>query len=139
MEADRQLLQQAREQLDGWTYTARDQAYRELFDGDSAVVTGEERQLLDHIDEELASNGDDGIWGVDDYAIVMGHPKNHPLSVVCTRHPQIPVEWSRGEESLTEAEREQFNDLLWDYCERVRRHIQDEVNEFVGVAGSLEE
>ncbi|KAB1197238.1 MULTISPECIES: hypothetical protein [Haloferax] len=139
MEADRQRLQQAREQLDGWTYTARDQAYRELFDGDSAVVTSEERQLLDRVDEALASDGDDGLWGVDDYAIVMGHPKNHPLSVVCTRHPQIPVEWSRGEESLSEPEREQFNDLLWDYCERVRRYIQDEVNEFVGVASVPEE
>ncbi|KAB1192405.1 hypothetical protein GJR96_02685 [Haloferax sp. MBLA0076] len=139
MEADRQLLQQARKRLDGWIYTARDRTYRELFTGDDAVVTDEERQLLDTVDEELASDGGDGIWGVDEYDIVMGHPKNHPLSVVCTRHPQIPAEWSRGEESLSEPEREQFNDLLWDYCEHVRRHVQDEVNEFVGVAGSLEE
>ncbi|KAB1186679.1 MULTISPECIES: hypothetical protein [Haloferax] len=139
MEADRQLLQQARTKLDGWIYTARDRTYRELFAGDDAVVTAEERQLLDHIDEELATDGNGGLWGTDEYDIVMGHPKNHPLSVVCTHHPQIPVEWSRGEESLTEPEREQFNDLLWDYSERVRRYVQDEVNEFVGVAGVPEE
>nr|WP_241768322.1 hypothetical protein [Haloferax sp. ATB1] len=53
--------------------------------------------------------------------------------------PTIPASWSRGGESLTEPEREQFNDLLWDYCERVRRYVQDEVNEFVGVAGVPEE
>ncbi|ELZ58107.1 MULTISPECIES: hypothetical protein [unclassified Haloferax] len=139
MEADRRLLREARERLDGWTYTARDRAYRELFAGDDAAVTAEERQLLDEVDAELAGDGDDGLWGTDEYAVVMGHPKNHPISVVCTRHPEIPSSWSRGGESLTEPEREQFNDLLWDYCERVRRYVQDEVNEYVGVAGVPEE
>jgi hypothetical protein len=139
MNVDRQLLNEARDQLDGWIYRARERSYRELFTGDDAAVTSEERQLLDRIDEGLATDGDEGLWGADDYDIVMGHPKNHPLSVVCTRHPQIPVEWSRGEESLSEPEREQFNDLLWDYCELVRLYVQDEVNEFVGVAGVPEE
>ncbi|AFK18239.1 hypothetical protein E6P09_05605 [Haloferax mediterranei ATCC 33500] len=139
MEADRQLLQYARDQLDGWIYTARDRAYQELFAGDDAAVTAEERQLLDDIDAELVADGGNGLWGVDEYEIVLGHPKNHPLSVVCTRHPEIPVEWSRGGDSLTEPEREQFNDLLWDYSERVRKHLQTEVDEFVVNGGSIEE
>lgn len=138
MDADRELLRRARDNLDGWIYAARDEAYHDLFTGDDAAVTPEERQLLDDIDSELSVNGDEGLWGADEYAIVRGHPKNHPLSVVCTQHPEIPTEWSRGETSLTEPEREQFNDLLWDYCERIRRYVQDEVNEFVGAAGMPE-
>ncbi len=88
MEADRRLLRGARERLDGWTYTARDRAYRELFAGDDAAVTAEERPASRRGGRGTRGRRRaTGYWGTDEYAVVMGHPKNHPISVVCTRHP----------------------------------------------------
>jgi hypothetical protein len=138
-EIDRETVRRARERLDEWTYDARDRAFSELFEGADAAVTEEELALLDRIDADLTRRGEVGLWGADEYGVVVsGTPDAEELRVVCTYHPKIPFEGFRGEESLEESTREEFNDLLWDYCERVARHLQRDLEAFLRSTGTTE-
>jgi hypothetical protein len=128
---ERQLVAQVSESIGGWTYEARERAYDALFDGPAAVVTPEERRRLDAIDADLSRRGDAGLWGTDEYELAVTGASNGHLRVVCTHHPEIPYDGFRGSRSLDEATREQFNDLLWDYCELVVGTLQERVDEFV--------
>ncbi|WP_440991803.1 DUF7539 family protein [Haloarchaeobius baliensis] len=130
-ETDRETVRRAREHLSEWTFNARDQAYSELFEGSGAALTDAELRELDRIDSDLTRRGEPGIWGADEYGIVHdgGADPGEP-GVVCTLHPEIPYEGFRGEESLDEAAREQYNDLLWTYCERVAEYIQADLDAF---------
>ena len=127
----REIVQRAREHLDEWTFTARDRAYTELFDGPDAVLTDEELRLLDRIDSALTRRDGGGVWGTDEYGIVAAGPLDREPRAVCTYHPEIPYEGFRGAESLDETAREEFNDVLWDYCERVAAILQDELDAFL--------
>ncbi|ELZ05518.1 DUF7539 family protein [Natrialba asiatica] len=51
--------------------------------------------------------------------------------VVCTYHPEIPDQEYRGAASLDEATRETFNEVLWEYYERVAGCIQSELEAFL--------
>jgi hypothetical protein len=134
-EDEQQLLDRVHDRLGGWTYAAREQAYEEYFEGPNAVVTAEERRRLDDIDEELTRRGDGGLWGIDEYDIAETGEADGHFRVVCTHHPEIPYDGFRGTRSLDEATREEFNDLLWDYCERVVDHLQDRLDELVQAHG----
>jgi hypothetical protein len=129
----RALLEQARQRLDEWRYVARDRAYSEMFERPGAVLSDAELRQLDRIDSRLAREIDEGLWGADEYGIIQnGAAGNDPgFRVVCTSHPGIPYEGYRGLQSLDEATREQFNDVLWDYCRQVAEYIQDQLDEFV--------
>lgn len=128
----REALRRARDELDGWTFEARDRAYSELFEGESAVVSDAELALLDSVDSALTRQTGTGLWGSDEYGVVAPDSlaEDSP-QVVCTYHPEIPYETIRGEESLDEATREQLNDVLWDYAERVAGYIQTELDVFL--------
>ena len=130
----RALLEQARQRLDEWRYVARDRAYSEMFERPGAVLSDAELRQLDRIDSRLAREIDEGLWGADEYGIIQnGAAGNDPgFRVVCTSHPGIPYEGYRGLQSLDEATREQFNDVLWDYCERVAALTQGELEAFLG-------
>lgn len=130
-ETDRAIIRSAYEHFEEWKFAARDQAYTELFEGPNAVLTDEELQLLDRIDSDLTRQGSGGLWGADEYGIVLGVFGAEEPRVVCTYHPEIPYEGYRGTDSLSEATREELNDVLWDYCERVAEIIQDELDAFV--------
>ncbi|MFC7046146.1 hypothetical protein ACFQH6_12645 [Halobacteriaceae archaeon GCM10025711] len=71
--------------------------------------------------------------GADSYGIVAGTTvsEESEFRVVCTYHPEIPYEDYRGEESLDEPERDAFNDVLWEYGERVAAHAQESLDAFV--------
>ncbi|WP_255152464.1 DUF7539 family protein [Halorarius halobius] len=129
---DRETVRRARARLDEWVFEARDRAYAELFEGTDAAVSDAELRLLDRIDSDLTRRGEPGLWGVDEYGLVEGgvFDAGEPR-VVCTYHPEIPYEGYRGEESLDEPTREQLNDALWEYCERVAALLQSEVDAFV--------
>ncbi|MFD1647874.1 DUF7539 family protein [Haloarchaeobius litoreus] len=136
-EIDRETVRRARERLPEWTYEARDQAYTELFEGPDAALTDAELGELDRIDSDLTRRGEPGIWGADEYGIVHdGGVEPGELGVVCTYHPEIPYEGFRGEESLDEASREQYNDVLWTYCERVATYIQTDLDAFLRSASN---
>ena len=129
----RALLEQARQRLDEWRYVARDRAYSEMFEGPDAVLSDAELRQLDRIDSRLAREIGEGLWGADEYGIIQNGAAGNDLGfrVVCTSHPGIPYEGYRGLQSLDEATREQFNDVLWDYCRQVAEYIQDQLDEFV--------
>lgn len=130
--AERETIRRARERLDEWTFGARDRAYAELFEGEGAALTDNELGLVDRIDSDLTRQGGAGLWGADQYGIVVGGAvEATEPRVVCTYHPEIPYEGFRGEESLSEATREELNDVIWDYCERVTALIQDELDAFL--------
>lgn len=126
----RETIRRARDRIEEWKYMARDRAYSEMFLGSNGVLSEEELTLLDHIDSVLVRRGDIGLWDADEYGIVVGTHEEKPR-VVCTYHPEIPYEGFRGEESLSEAIREEFNDVLWEYCERVATIMQQELEEFL--------
>jgi hypothetical protein len=130
--AGKDLLRGARTRLDEWKIDARDRAYADLFEGPEAALSGEELRLLDRIDSELARRGGDGLWGSDEYGIVAGETlgTGEPR-VVCTYHPEIPLETVRGVGGLDESSRAAFNDVLWDYCERVAAVIQDDLDAYL--------
>ncbi|HKL28066.1 MAG TPA: hypothetical protein VJ898_02245 [Natrialbaceae archaeon] len=131
-DAERTLLRRAREQLDAWTYEARDRAYTEFFEGPDRVLSDEELALLDRIDSDLTRRTGDGLWGGGEYGIVDGGASDEDgAQVVCIYHPEIPYEGYRGEESLDESTREELNDVLWEYSERVASLIQAELDAFV--------
>lgn len=129
----RALLQRARRHLDEWRYVARERTSDEMFDGDDAVLSEAELAELDEIDSRLTQQSGEGIWGSDEYGIVENGASGNDsgFRVVCTSHPEIPYEGYRGLQSLDEATREEFNDLLWDYCQRVAEHIQEQLDSFV--------
>lgn len=128
----REIVRRAREQLEDWKFDARDRAYTELFEGANAVLTDEELRLIDHIDSDLTRQGESGLWGADDYGIVVGGGlEAEEAQVVCTYHPEIPYEGYRGERSLSESTREELNDVFWDYCERVAAFIQEDLDAFL--------
>ena len=138
-DAGRTLLRRAREQLDAWTYEARDRAFTEFFEGPDRVLSDEELALLDRIDSDLTRRTGDGLWGGGEYGIVGGGPVDEDgPQVVCIYHPEIPYEGYRGEESLDEATREELNDVLWEYSERVASLIQEELDAFVREHGREE-
>ena len=135
-ESERELLRRSREKLDTWTYEARDIAFTEFFEDEEPVATDEELQLLDRIDSDLTRQQGSGLWASDEYGIVAtGIHEPGGLDVVCTHHPEIPYEGYRGEKSLDEATREQLNDVLWEYAERVARLIEDRLDAFLRSEG----
>ena len=133
----RESVRRAREHLEEWKFEARDRAYDERFDGPDAVVTDEELQLLDRIDSDLTRRSGEGLWDADEYAIVLaGGADAGDARVVCTYHPEIPYEGFRGEESLSEATREELNDVLWDYAERVATLVEADLETFLQTSRS---
>ncbi|WP_254525500.1 DUF7539 family protein [Natrinema caseinilyticum] len=131
-DSERQRLQRARAHLEEWKFDARDRAFTELFEGPDAALTDDELLVLDRIDSDLTRQDGVGLWDADEYGIVTGQPiDTSELRVVCTYHPEIPYEGFRGEESLDEATREELNDLLWNYCERVAEFIQTDLESFL--------
>lgn len=136
----REMLRRARERLEEWKFDARDRAFSELFEGDDAVLSEPELRLLDSIDSELTRRGGSGLWGADEYGIaapgVLGVDE---ARIVCIYHPEIPYEGYRGEESVDEATREELNDVLWEYAERVASLMQDDLDAFLRDAGRVGE
>jgi len=136
-DTERAQLRRARTHLDEWTSRARDRAYAEFFEGPSPELTDEELRLLDRIDSDLTRRGGGGLWGTDEYGVVTGEVRGEKRPrVVCTYHPEIPYDGFRGEESLDEATREELNDVLWDYCERVAELLEEELDAFLRTADS---
>ncbi|MCU4926709.1 hypothetical protein OB905_12065 [Halobacteria archaeon AArc-dxtr1] len=133
---DRQQVRRARDHLPKWISEARERAFVELFAGPDSAVTDGELAVLDAIDSDLTRQDGIGLWGADEYGIAAGDRLNTdaPL-VVCTYHPEIPYEGYRGTESLDEATREELNDVLWDYCERVADLVSAELATFLDSAG----
>ena len=128
----RELVRRSRERLEEWKFDARDRAYSDLFEGENAVLTESELQLVDRIDSDLTRRGGSGLWDADEYGIVTpGALESDEPRVVCVYHPEIPYEGYRGEESLDEVTREGLNDVLWDYAERVAGMIQDDLDAFL--------
>ncbi|GAA0541788.1 hypothetical protein ABNG02_13200 [Halorubrum ejinorense] len=131
---ERQLVLEARSQLDQWTKSARREAYVELFEGDDPILSAEEVQLLDALDSELEREGGDGVWGTDQYGVHAAGASNSDasLGVVCVYHPQITSDSVfRGIDDLDDATEERLNAALWTYSERVATLIEAELNEFV--------
>jgi hypothetical protein len=95
-------------------------------------MTDNELQLIDRIDSDLTRRDGIGLWDADEYGIVAGRTfdAEAPL-VVCTYHPEIPYEGYRGEQSLDETTREELNDVLWNYCERVAEIISEDFESFL--------
>lgn len=139
----RELLQLARGRLDEWLYVAREEAHSDLFEGEDAILDAEELALLDRLDEDLTEWTGEGLWGADEYGIVETGAVNGEagLRVVCTAHPQIPYEGYRGAESVDESTREELNDVVWEFCERVAENAQAELDRFVVAArnGNLDD
>lgn len=130
--SERELLRRARERLEGWKFEARDRAYAEFFEGENPILTDSELQLLDRIDSDLTRQRGGGLWDTDEYGIVTpGVVNAEAPAIVCIYHPEIPYEGYRGEESLDDATREELNDVLWDYAERVASLIQDDLETFL--------
>lgn len=131
-DSERQRLQRARTHLEEWKFDARARAFAELFEGSDAALTDDELLVLDRIDSDLTRRNGIGLWDADEYGIVTGQlVDTSELHVVCTYHPEIPYDGFRGEESLEEAMREELNDLLWNYCERVAEIIQTDLESFL--------
>lgn len=127
----RDMVRRAQERLEEWTLDGRDRAYEAFFEGADAALRDEELRLLDRIDSDLTRRGEPGLWGTDEYGIAAGDNVGGP-QVVCTYHPEIPAEGYRGAGSLDEATREELNDLLWDYCERVAALVEADLDAFLG-------
>ncbi len=126
---DRERLRRARERLEEWKYDARSQAYDELFEGEHAALSAEEKALLDSIDSALTRQTGSGLWDADEYGIVSGG-RDGP-KVTCIYHPEIPDESYSGAGSLEEPTRERLNEVLWEYCEYVASVIQEELEVFL--------
>ena len=130
---DRERLQQARDRLPEWIVSARDQAYEDLFEGANPVLDEAELGQLDRLDSELSRTRGRGLWGEAAYGIIetgLADEETGPR-VVCTYHPEIPYEGIRGESSLDEATREELNDILWEYSERVADHLQQQLDRYL--------
>jgi len=131
---ERQLVQRARSNLAQWTRSARTAAYAELFNGDDPILSTEEIHLLDTLDSELERQGGDGVWGTDEYGIhtAGSSSSEYSLGVVCVYHPEITKDSVlRGRDELDDETEERLNAALWNYCERVSTHIEDELEEFI--------
>ena len=134
---ERQLILQARSQLDQWTKRARTEAYAELFEGDDPILSPDEIQLLDALDSELERQGGDGVWGTDQYGIHTAGTSSSDtsLGVVCVYHPQITTDSVlRGGDDLDDETEERLNAALWQYSNRVATLIEAELDAFVGRA-----
>jgi hypothetical protein len=134
---ERQILIQARSQLDQWARRARTEAYTELFEGDDSILSPEDVQLLDALDSELERRGGDGVWGTDQYGIHTAGTSSSPtaLGVVCVYHPQITKDSVlRGDDDLDDETEERLNAALWQYSNRVATLIEAELDAFVGRA-----
>lgn len=132
---ERQLVMSARSQLEEWTTDARNEAYRELFVGDDAILSPEEIQTLDAIDSAMERQGEEGIWGADQYGIhTAGSSRSdRPLGVVCVHHPQITSDSVlRGIDDIDDETEERRNAALWRYSERVATRIEDELDDNLG-------
>lgn len=132
-ETETELLETVRDRLDGWLYRAKERAFEELFEGPDALLTDEERRLLDGVDSRLSRRTGQGLWNADEYGIVATgtlDEENTPR-VVCTAHPRLPEEVYPGEGTLDAALRERLNDALWQYSQRVTELAQQELTEFV--------
>ena len=131
---ERQLVLQARSQLDQWTRNARMEAYTELFEGDDPLLSPEEIRLLDALDSELEREGGDGVWGTDQYGIHSAGTSSSEtaLGVVCVYHPQITKDSVlRGADDLDDETEERLNAALWRYSQRVATLIEEELDEFI--------
>ncbi|WP_267643256.1 DUF7539 family protein [Haloarchaeobius amylolyticus] len=130
--SDRSLLRRARDQLDGWVRNGRDRAFDDLFAGPNPTVPGARLALLDRIDAALPEQTGVGLWGTDEYGIITGYEVGDvPFRVVCTRRPEIPASGYRGRDSIDEATRNDLNDVLYEYCERVASHAQADLERFL--------
>ncbi|ELZ95372.1 MULTISPECIES: DUF7539 family protein [Haloferax] len=131
---ERQLVLRARSQLDQWTRDARMEAYTELFEGDDAILSPGEVQLVDALDSELEREGGDGVWGTDQYGIHTAGTSSSDtsLGVVCVYHPQITKDSVlRGADDLDDETEERLNAALWRYSERVATLIEEALDEFI--------
>ncbi|WP_277554348.1 DUF7539 family protein [Halobaculum limi] len=134
-EADRQLVHEVRSQLDGWTTSARSEAYTELFEGDDPILSTEELRLLDAVDSLLERHGGDGVWGTDQYGVHADSsgPASDSLGIVCVYHPQVTRDSVlRGVDDLDDRTEERINAALWTYAERVTDIIERELDEYLG-------
>ncbi|WP_458210712.1 DUF7539 family protein [Haladaptatus sp. NG-SE-30] len=130
--AEQQLVLRARSQLDQWTKSARIEAYAELFKGDDSILSPKEVRLLDALDSELEREGDDGVWGADQYGIHTAASSDTSLGVVCVYHPQITKDSVlRGADDLDDETEDRLNAALWRYSERVATLIEAKLDEFV--------
>ena len=130
---ERQILLQARSQLDQWARRARTEAYTELFEGDDRILPPEDVQLLDALDSELERRGGDGVWGTDQYGIHTAGTSSSDISlgVVCVYHPQITKDSVlRGADELDDEAEERLNAALWRYSERVATLIEEQLHDF---------
>lgn len=129
---ERELVQAVRERLDEWLYVAREEAYRELFEGENPALSEADLRRLDRLDSESSRQTGDGLWGSDRYGIVHASAADEEdvPQVVCTYHPQVPEAGYGGLTGLDDATRDEINDALWSYCERVAELVQQEVDEF---------
>lgn len=132
-EHERELLRAVRDRLDGWIREARERAYGEVFEGDDAVVSDEERRKLDRIDSRLSREEGRGLWQADEYGIVQTGTLDEESTprVVCTSHPQLPTTAVPGGQTIDEATRAALNDALWEYSQRVVELTQERLEEFV--------
>lgn len=130
-ETERQLIREIRGRLDGWLFEAREEAYRELFEGPDAVLTEDELLILDRLDSRLSRAEGRGLWGVDEYAIIPTGSMDEESAprVVCTNHPQVPEDLPRAE--AQPGLRTKLNETLWEYCQRVVEIAQQRLEEFV--------
>lgn len=130
---ERELLQAVRDRLDSWVYSARSEAYSELFEGPDAILEEADLKVIDEIDSQLTRREGWGIWGADEYGIVPTGTLDEESvpHVVCTNHPQVPEYGFPSEQSLDAETRERCNEALWEYCERVVELVQHDLEEFV--------
>lgn len=129
----RALLRDVRDRLDGWVYEAREEAYDALFEGPDAVLDDAELAELDRLDSAATRWTGSGVWGEDEYGIVVGDPtETDPgFRVVCTYHPQLPEDEYPGGDDLDEATRERYDQVLWEYAERVAAGAQDRLEAYL--------
>lgn len=130
----RRHVEEARQHLEGWVFEARDEAYEEFFEGEDPALDEEDLANLDRIDSRLSRQAGTGLWGADEYALV---PPSEPdvaagnVQVVCTYHPEVPEYAVRGETAVDEADRERYDRVLWDYCERVAQLVEERVEAYL--------
>lgn len=129
----RGLLQALRENLEEWVSAARVEAYEELFQGEDPLLTEDELALLDGIDSHLSRETGEGVWGTDEYGLVEAGlvDEERAPRVVCTYHPEVPQYVSRAYAPLDDPTREEMNEALWEYAERVADLVERDVEAFV--------
>lgn len=131
---ERQIVLRARSRLQEWTSDARRQAYTEMFEGESPVLSPEELRLLDAVDSAMERAGGDGVWGTDQYGIHTGGPTGtaRSLGVVCVYHPQLTSDSVlRGIDELDDETEERLNAALWRYSERVATLLGERLDAFL--------